>query len=85
MSENGYCHCKEIMQAQPLEAAKTAAKGYARAVKELSFKEYSEMFMAVWFNARVRIPFELNIIICIIREMGAKIRTGFFALEAAFL
>lgn len=35
------------MQAQPLEAAKTAAKGYARIVKELSFKEYSEMFMAV--------------------------------------
>lgn len=35
------------MQAQPLEAAKTAAKGYARAVKELSFKQYSEIFMAV--------------------------------------
>lgn len=35
------------MQAQPLEAAETAAKGYARAVKELSFNKYSEMFMAV--------------------------------------
>ena len=47
------------MQAQHLEAAKSAAKGYARAVKELSFKKF--------------------------REMGAKIRIGFFVLEAAFL
>ena len=34
------------LQAQPLEAAKTAAKGYARAIRELSFKKYSEIFMA---------------------------------------
>lgn len=34
------------LQAQPLESAKTAAKGYARAVKELSFKKYSEIFMS---------------------------------------
>ena len=34
------------LQAQPLEAAKTAAKGYAHALKELSFKKYSEIFIS---------------------------------------
>lgn len=33
------------LQAQPLEAAKTAAKGYACAIRKLSFKKYSEIFM----------------------------------------
>ena len=33
------------LQAQPLEAAKTAAKGYACAIRELGFKKYSEIFM----------------------------------------
>ena len=36
-----------IQGAVPKDGGDPAAKGYARAVKELSFKKYSEMFMAV--------------------------------------